>query len=334
LERALSTTPPESPTPASTPPGRPIAPSTSAETGPTRCGFITLVGRPNVGKSTLLNRMLGQKIAITSARPQTTRNRIPGVLTRDDSQMVFIDTPGIHRAGRALNRFMNDVATSAIGDTDAVALIVEAGLSADGDVGVSEVAREIIAETAKANKPAYLVINKIDRLQREQLLPVIDAWRTEHDFTEIIPVSALKGQNVDHLVDVFAKSLPNGPHMYPADALTDLPERFIAAEIIREKIFRTLKQEVPYSVAVTIESWRDLLQQSRCDINAIIHVERDSQKGIVIGKGGQMIKHIGIQARSELERLLDTQVNLSLFVRVDEGWTRSASSLRKMGYER
>lgn len=321
----MSTLPPSSTPPPATPDGEP---------GETRCGFITLVGRPNVGKSTLLNRMLGQKIAITSARPQTTRNRIPGVLTRDDAQIVFIDTPGIHRAGRALNRFMNEVATSAIGDTDAVALIVEAGLSADGDVGVSEVAKEIIAETAQANKPAYLIINKIDRLQREQLLPVIDAWQSEHAFTEIIPVSALKGHNVDHLVDVFARALPAGPHMYPPDALTDLPERFIAAEIIREKIFRTLKQEVPYSVAVTIESWRDLLQQSRCDINAIIHVERDSQKGIVIGKGGSMIKHIGTQARKELERLLDTQVNLSLFVRVDAGWTRSVSSLRKMGYEK
>lgn len=305
---------------------------TPTEPGDTRCGFITLVGRPNVGKSTLLNRMLGQKIAITSSRPQTTRNRIPGVLTRDDAQLVFIDTPGIHRAGRALNRFMNDVATNAIGDTDAVALIVEAGLSTDGDVGVSEVAKEIIAETARANKPAYLVINKIDRLKREQLLPIIDAWRVEHDFTDIIPVSALKGDNVDHLVDLFARSVPAGPHMYPPDALTDLPERFIAAEIIREKVFRSLAQEVPYSVAVTVESWSDMHEQSRCDINAIIHVERDSQKGIVIGRGGSMIKQIGTQARQELERLLDTQVNLKLFVRVDAGWTRSASSLRKMGY--
>lgn len=303
-------------------------------TTPTRCGFITLVGRPNVGKSTLLNRMLGQKIAITSSRPQTTRNRIPGVLTRDDAQLIFIDTPGIHRAGRALNRFMNEVAQGAIGDTDAVALIVEAGVSGDGSVGVSEVAREIIAQTKQAGKPAYLVLNKIDRLQREQLLPIIDTWRQEHDFTEIVPVSALKGQNVDRLVDLFAGAVPEGPMLYPADALTDLPERFIAAEIVREKVFRSLSQEVPYSVAVTIESWRDLHRQARCDINAIIHVERDSQKGIVIGKGGRMIKQIGTQARQELERLLDVQVNLSLFVRVDAGWTRSDASLRKMGYEK
>jgi GTP-binding protein Era len=302
-------------------------------TTPTRCGFITLVGRPNVGKSTLLNRMLGQKIAITSSRPQTTRNRIPGVLTRNDAQLIFIDTPGIHRAGRALNRFMNEVAQSAIFDTDAVALIIEAGVSTDGNVGVSEVAREIIAQTKAANKPAYLIINKIDRMPREQLLPVIDTWQREHAFTEIVPVSALKGHNVDRLVDLFASAVPEGPPLYPADALTDLPERFIAAEIIREKVFRSLSQEVPYSVAVTIESWRDLHTQARCDINAIIHVERDSQKGIVIGKGGRMIKQIGTQARQELERLLDVQVNLSLFVRVDAGWTRSAASLRKMGYE-
>lgn len=307
--------------------------STDTSPPPGRCGFITLVGRPNVGKSTLLNRMLGQKIAITSSRPQTTRNRIPGVLTRDDAQIIFIDTPGIHRAGRALNQFMNEVAQSAIFDTDAVALLIEAGVAPDGSVGISDVARDIVEKTKAAGKPAFLIVNKIDRIQRDQLLPIIDAWRQLHDFTEIVPISATKGDNVDRLVDLFAAAVPEGPPLYPADALTDLPERFLAAEIVREKLFRALSQEVPYSIAVTIESWRDLHRQGRVDIQAIIHVERDSQKGIVIGKGGRMIKQIGVQARKALEQLLDCQVNLALFVRVDAGWTRSVASLRKMGYE-
>ncbi len=300
---------------------------------PHRSGFVTLVGRPNVGKSTLLNRLLGQKVAITSHRPQTTRNRIPGVVTRPGAQIVFVDTPGIHKARRALNQHMVDVATGALWDTDAVALLVEAGVGPELQVGVAETVNDLLGHLRGLDKPVYLVINKIDRLPRPQLLPIIDAYQQLFDFAEILPVSALKGEGVAHLLDVLAAALPEGPALYPEDALTDLTERFIAAELVREKLFRQLGQEVPYSVAVTIEAWRDLSSSGRVEIDAIIHVERDSQKGIVIGKGGQMLKQIGVAARKDLERLLDAQVHLSLFVRVEKAWTRTPGSLRKLGYE-
>ncbi|MCB9544818.1 MAG: GTPase Era [Myxococcales bacterium] len=296
------------------------------------CGFVTLIGQPNVGKSTLLNRILGQKLAITSSRPQTTRNRIPGILTRPNAQIIFIDTPGVHHASRALNQHMVDVATGSIGDTDAVALIVEAGVGRDGAVGISPTARELLTLAGQAGKKVFLVINKIDQLPREQVLPVIDAWRTEHDFEAIVPVSALKGDGVDRLVGVLAGAMPPGPALYPEDTLTELPERFFAAELVREKLFRQLGQELPYSVAVTIESWRDRAEDGVTEIAAVIHVERESQKAIVIGRGGQMLKQIGTSARLDLERLLDTRVHLSLFVRVDKGWTRSPGALKRLGY--
>ncbi len=301
---------------------------------PHRCGFVTLAGRPNVGKSTLLNRMLGEKVAITSSRPQTTRNRIPGVLTREDAQIVFIDTPGIHHAKRALNSYMVEVAQGAIFDTDALALLVEAGVGPEYEVGVGRITEEILGSLDAFDKPVYLVINKADKVPREHLLPVIARYSELYDFAAIVPVSALNGEGTDHLVDLFAGAMPEGPALYPSDALTDLPERFIAAEIIREKLFRRLTQELPYSIAVTIEQWRDAsMGAGRVDIEAVIHVERDSQKGIVIGKGGSMIKRVGTQAREDLERLLGTHVNLRLFVRVEKAWTRTPGSLRKLGYE-
>lgn len=297
-----------------------------------RCGFVTLIGKPNVGKSTLLNGMLGEKIAITSARPQTTRNRIPGVVTREGAQLVFVDTPGVHRANRALNQYMVDVATEAMWETDVVALLVEAGIGKDFEVGISDIAKELLEKLAERSTPVVLVINKIDNLQHLELLPIIEAYRTLYDFAAIVPVSAKKGTNVDQLMDAFVALLPEGPALYPPDALTDLPERFIAAEIVREKLFRSLGQEVPYSIAVTIETWRDRLRDNLTEIQAIIHVERDSQKGIVIGKGGAMIKHIGISARKDLEGLLGTRVHLQLFVKVDAAWTRSTEQMRKFGY--
>lgn len=301
---------------------------------PYRCGFVTLVGRPNVGKSTLLNRMLGQKVAITSSRPQTTRNRIPGVLTRDDAQIVFIDTPGIHHARRALNTYMVEVAQGALFDTDALALLVEAGIGPDFEVGVGRITEEILGQLTDFAKPVFLVVNKADRVHRDHLLPIIERYAELYDFAGIVPVSALNGDGVDHLVDAFAAVVPEGPALYPADALTDLPERFIAAETVREKLFRSLTKELPYSIAVTIEQWRDRTEGAGCvDIEAVIHVERDSQKGIVIGKGGSMLKKVGTQARQDLERLLGTKVNLKLFVRVERSWTRAPGSLRKLGYE-
>ena len=299
-----------------------------------RCGFVTLIGRPNVGKSTLLNKMLGQKLAITSSRPQTTRNRIPGVLTKPGVQLVFIDTPGIHRANRALNSFMVDVATEAMWETDAIALLVEAGIGPEDEVGMSPIVGQLLETLSSRSTPVFLILNKIDRIEGPLLMPIIEAWRDRHPFAAIVPVSALKGDGVPRLVDALGAVMPLGPALYPEDALTDLPERFIAAELVREQLFRYLKQELPYSIAVTIESWRDKTRVGLVEINAVIHVERDSQKGIVIGKGGQTLKRVGTLARKSLESMLGSKVMLKLFVRVEPAWTRSANQMRKLGYER
>jgi len=296
------------------------------------CGFVTLVGKPNVGKSTLLNAMLGEKLAIISDKPQTTRNRIPGVLTQDAGQIIFVDTPGIHRAKGLLNTYMVDVAHEALGDTDVVALLVEAGIGREGEVGVPDVIREVLEKLGETHRPVILVLNKIDQLNREQLLPIIDAWRAVYNFTEIVPVSALAGDGVAALVETFMRYLPSGPALYPQDALTDLPERFIATEIIREQLFHQLDKELPYSVAVTVESWNDRASEGRVDVHAVIAVERDSQKGIVIGRGGKLIKKVGTNARKALQRLLGTKVNLKLFVKVEKGWTNSTRGMRDMGY--
>ena len=277
--------------------------------------------------------MLGQKLAITSPRPQTTRNRIPGVLTRDDVQLIFIDTPGIHRASRALNTFMVDVATEAMWETDAIALLVEAGIGPEDEVGMSPIVENLLAQLAKREAPVFLILNKIDRVDTPKLLPIIDAWQHRYPFAGIIPVSALKGDGVEHVIEVLGSVMPEGPFLYPEDALTDLPERFIASELVREQLFRQLKQEIPYSVAVTIESWREKMRVGLVEIDAVIHVERDSQKGIVIGKGGQTLKRVGTQARKALESMLGSKVMLKLFVRVEPAWTRSTQQMRKLGYE-
>ena len=311
--------------------------STTLFTGETtegfRCGFITLIGAPNVGKSTLLNAMIGEHLAITSRRPQTTRNRIPGVLSREDAQLIFIDTPGLHHGKSALNRYMDYIAQDALSDTDIVALLIEAGVGPELQVGVSTVARKVLEALRPRKQKVFLVINKMDRIQRDHLLPIIDAYQEVYPFEQIIPISALKKDNVDHLLDQLVEALPEGPALYPTDLLTDLPERFFAAEIIREKLFRRLDQEVPYSTAVTIDSWRDQGERG-VFIDATIHVERDSQKGIVIGKGGGQLKEIGTQARIQLEKLLNSRVHLKLFVRVEPRWTRSDKSIKKFGYKR
>ena len=298
-----------------------------------RCGFITLIGAPNVGKSTLLNAMIGEHLAITSRRPQTTRNRIPGVLSREDAQLIFIDTPGLHHGKSALNRYMDHIAHDALADTDIVALLIEAGVGPELQVGVSTVARQVLEALRSREQRVFLIINKMDRIQRDHLLPIINAYQDIYPFEQIIPISALKRDNIEQLVDLFVEALPEGPALYPTDLLTDLPERFFAAEIIREKLFRRLDQEVPYSTAVTIDSWRDQGERG-VFIDATIHVERDSQKGIVIGKGGSQLKEIGTQARGRLEKLLNSRVHLKLFVRVEARWTRSDKSIRKFGYQR
>ena len=298
-----------------------------------RCGFVTLIGAPNVGKSTLLNALIGEHLAITSRRPQTTRNRIPGVFTREDAQLILIDTPGLHQGKSALNRYMDHIAQDALNDTDIVALLIEAGVGPELQVGVSTVARKVLDALRSREQRVFLIINKMDRIPRDHLLPIIEAYRDIYPFEQIVPISALKRDNIDQLVDQLAAALPVGPALYPADLLTDLPERFFATEIVREKLFRRLDQEVPYSTAVTIDSWRDQGERG-VFINATIHVERDSQKGIVIGKGGAQLKEIGTQARLQLERLLNTRVHLKLFVRVEPRWTKSERSMRKFGYKR
>ena len=309
-----------------------IDPNADYAKGEHKCGFITLIGAPNVGKSTLLNQMIGEHLAITSRRPQTTRNRIPGVLTQDDAQLVFIDTPGLHHGKSALNRYMDQIAQDAMGNTDIIALMIEAGVGPELQVGVSTVARRVLDALGQSKCKVFLIINKIDRIAKEHLLPIIATYQDVYPFEQIIPVSALKGHGVERLIQAFTSYLPVGPALYPADLLTDLPERFFAAEMIREKLFRRLDQEVPYSTAVTIDSWRDQGERG-VFIDATIHVERDSQKGIVIGKGGSQLKTIGTQARTQLERLLNSRVHLKLFVRVEAKWTRSQKSMKKFGYQ-
>ena len=246
--------------------------------------------------------------------------------------MVFVDTPGIHDARGALNTFMVDVATEALWDTDIVGLMIEAGISAEGEVGAPRAVMNLLDQLKQSTKPIILILNKVDRLDKQLLLPIIDAWQSRFPFDAIVPMSALKKDGVASFLDLINERLPAGPHLYPSDSLTDLPERFIAAEIIREQMFRLLDQELPYSIAVVVENWRDRSSQGLVDIEAVIVVERDSQKGIVIGKQGQMIKKIGIQSRKALEHFLASRVNVKLFVKVDKGWTKSAKRMEKLGY--
>jgi len=279
-----------------------------------------------VGKSTLLNRILGEKIVITSDKPQTTRNRIKGIHNIPGGQIVFIDTPGIHRATSLLNRYMVDEAQASIREVDLVLFLAEAD-SAD-------LRREaqILDLLAAARSPVILALNKIDLVAKEALLERIAAFAALFPFSEIVPVSALSGDGVGRLVECVAKYLPEGPLYFPDDILTDLPERFIVAEIIREKVFRLTRDEVPYSTAIEIESFKER-PDGLVAISATINVERDSQKGIIIGKRGAMLKKIGTDARSEIERFLDTRVFLELFVKVRRDWSEDRRALKEMGYE-
>ena len=289
-----------------------------------KCGFIAIVGAPNAGKSTLLNKIIGEKIAITSKKPQTTRNRILGILNRPSSQMIFVDTPGVHKTSKVFNARIVDTAISAMGDADLILLVVDA----------SESDREAEDYTAKKlrefNKPVILVLNKTDIVHKPVLLDLIKKWTWKYEFLEIIPVSAEKGDQVDVLIDSMEKTLPESPALFPEDQLTDLPERFLCAEIIREKVFRLTGDEIPYATAVTIDVFSEEPKLVR--IEAAIHVERDSQKGIIIGKGGAKLKEIGSAARADLEVFLGTKVFLQTFVRVQKNWTRDGKSLRNFGY--
>ena len=290
-----------------------------------KSGFVGIIGAPNVGKSTLLNRILGRKVAITSEKPQTTRHRILGVWTTAQCQAVFLDTPGLHRAGGLLNREMVGRALGVLSDVDLVLLMTAPGCRAvDEKLAVSALKEH--------KKPVILVLNKIDTLNKTELLPWMDDWGRRLPLAALVPLSALTGENMSALLGEITAHLPEGPQYYPPETLTDQPERFIASEMVREQVFRLTGQEVPYATAVTVEEFKD----DRPDltrIQATIHLERDSQKKIVIGKNGRKLKEIGTAARQEIERLTGTKVFLQLFVRVQKKWSKDPRALRRFGYK-
>lgn len=289
-----------------------------------KSGFVTLIGRPNVGKSTLMNHLIGQKIAITSSKPQTTRNRIQTVLTLEEGQIVFLDTPGIHKAKNKLGDYMVNVAERTLNEVDVICWLVEPTTF----IGAGE--RYIIEQLQRTRTPVILVINKTDTVKKEEVLTFIDAYRKELDFAEIVPVSALKGDNTDVLVQCILKYLPYGEPFYDEDTVTDQPMRQIVAELIREKALRCLEEEIPHGIAVTIESMKE--KGNICHIDATIICEKESHKGIIIGKGGQMLKKIGSKARPEIEDLMEMQVNLQLWVKVKKDWRDSDILMKNFGY--
>jgi len=290
-------------------------------------GFIAIIGPPNVGKSTLLNRFLGQKIAITSPKPQTTRNRILGVYNEDDFQMVFIDTPGIHQTRTLLHESMVRSAKASLGEVDIILLVV--GLE---EAGHSDELDTIVRLLKKTAKPAILAINKIDLIKKERLLPLIESYSKLHCLDSIVPISALYGDGVETLREELKKRLSPGPQFFPPDMLTDKSEEFLIAEIIREKIYLETREELPYSSAVMVERLEEDSERNLLIVMAVIYVEKASQKGMIIGKDGRMIKKIGRNARMEIERIFSLKVYLELFVKVEKKWSRNTRSLRRLGY--
>lgn len=288
-----------------------------------KSGFVTLIGRPNVGKSTLMNHLIGQKIAITSNKPQTTRNRIQTVLTTEEGQIVFVDTPGIHKAKNKLGEYMVNIAERSLNEVDVVLWLVEPSAF----IGAGD--RHIIEQLKKVKTPVVLVINKIDMVKKEEILTFIDAYRKEYDFAEIVPVSARSGDNTDELIKVILKYLPY-EQFYDEDTVTDQPERQIVAELIREKALHCLNEEIPHGIAVAIDRMK--AERRVMHIDATIICERDSHKGIIIGKQGSMLKKIGSTARYEIERLLGCKVNLKLWVKVQKNWRDSDYLMKNFGY--
>ena len=289
-----------------------------------RTGFIAIVGRPNVGKSTLMNQILGEKVAIVSSKPQTTRNRISGIHTRGEDQFVFLDTPGIHSPKNSLGEYMVKAADSTMRDADAVVLVVDTGKE------ISKVEENVIADLKKSGIPAVLALNKIDLYRREQIAETISAYSQKHDFEAFVPIAAKNGKNVAELLDECGKFLTESEWFFPEDMITDQPERQIAAEIIREKILRTLNKEVPHGTAVVIEEFKD--EKTLVRIRAEIFCEKASHKGIIVGKNGESLKLIGTYAREDLERLFGTKVYLNLWVKVKENWRESARTVQNFGY--
>lgn len=307
-----------------------------------RSGFAALIGRPNVGKSTLLNELTGEKIAIVSPKPQTTRNRILGVVTRPEGQVAFIDTPGIHQAKGELNRYMVETALQAAEETDIVLFVIEPPGGEKPEVGPGN--RMILERLQRIGKPTFLVINKIDSIPKSKLLPLIDLFRNEFPFAEVVPISAREGDGVDTLFKVVLQHLPEGEKIFDEEMLTDQQERTLVAEYIREQVLRHCRQEIPYSAAVLVEVFDETEREplpgtpqgqlaGLIRIAASIYVERDSQKAIIIGKQGQMLKTIGTDARKSIQRLLGAHVYLSLRVRVEPRWSERREGLKKLGYE-
>jgi len=294
-----------------------------------KSGFVTLIGRPNVGKSTLMNHLIGQKIAITSKKPQTTRNRIQTVYTdMERGQIVFLDTPGIHQAKNKLGEYMVNVAERTLSEVDVILWLVEPS----NFIGAGE--QHIIEQLKKVTTPVILIINKVDTVDKEKVIEYIDTYRKVYDFAEIIPVSALRGQNLPDVIDMIFKYLPYGPQFYDEDTITDQPERAIVAELIREKALHALDEEIPHGIAVYIDQMKQRKGQNFFDIDATIVCERDSHKGIIIGKGGAMLKKIGSNARYEIERMLDAKVNLKLWVKVKKDWRDSDYLIKNFGYNK
>ena len=291
-----------------------------------KSGYVAIAGTPNAGKSTLLNRMLGEKISITSQKPQTTRNRILGVLHRPEVQIVFFDTPGLFQAKDKLNARIVDAALSAMGDSDLILVVIDA---AHPDPNAE---RFLVKQLQGLTRPVVLALNKIDLVEKPQLLEIIDKWSNAYRFKAIVPISAAKGIQIEELITAMADIMPAGPPFFPEDTLTDVTERFIAAELIREQVFRLIGEEIPYATAVTVESFKESREGQLVSIEATIHLERDSQKGIVIGSNGSKLKQIGTRAREQIEHMLGCKVYLKLFVRVQKNWRKDTRAIRRFGY--
>lgn len=293
-----------------------------------KSGFVSLIGRPNAGKSTLLNHILGEKIAIVSDKPQTTRNRILGIYNDKDSQVIFVDTPGVHKPRHRLGEYMAEATNAGLFEGDIVYYVVDATKAFGGGEAY------IIERFKRLKMPVYLLLNKIDLLAKEELLALIAQWQERYNFTEIFPVSALQGDNVDRLLEVTLKALPEGIAYYPSDIITDQPERQVVAELIREKVFMLTEEEIPHSTAVTIELMERREKDDKLIIHGLIYVERDSQKGMVIGKGGKLLKKIGILARKDIEHLLGEEVYLKLWVKVKRDWQDKGHILLELGFDK
>lgn len=292
-----------------------------------KSGFISIIGRPNVGKSTFLNRVVGQKIAIMSDKPQTTRNKVQGVVTTDDAQMIYIDTPGIHKPKHRLGDFMVKVARNTLSEVDVIMFMV----NATEKIGPGD--RFIIEMLKNTKTPVFLIINKIDLVHPDELLEIIVSYQEEYDFAEVVPISALNGNNTENLLTTLKKYLPEGPKYYPDEQVTDHPERFIISEFIREKVLHLTREEIPHSIAVAIEQIKRDEDRDLVNIMATIIVERDSQKGIVIGKQGSLLKEIGTKSRKDIEMLLGSKVFLELWVKVQKDWRNRPARLKEFGFD-